>query len=363
LVFTEQLNLLRETQFKLVGRNALNEFEVPAIHFASENGFASAIRFILKKNNRLRHTTMKGDRNKHRPLHRAAKGGHLEACKALLKYGGHVKTTNGKLTPLVLADQERSKLNLDSENVAKRKEFDKVIQLLRDENMMNNGIGGTDALEDARKDVRRVTKVEWCMCPLEGVVRLLGEHSVLIITVREDEDSNPVDEDFNPFDEDFNLVDEYSPPTYVIENVSDSKNIRVTLYSEEDREEFELKVKHIAHEDDILGDLTMDCLYSKAEEKGKYDVEKNNCHHTAQLLYNYALKDKSNEIKHVPYKFHAQVAKKIGICGSTVSESVEVRSVVPTRGDEPKMDIEANCPKYDHKVRDADTARLSFWVY
>jgi ankyrin repeat protein len=156
LLSQEQRDLLpNERQFKLVKEKEntfVEYFQREAIHFASENGFAWAICFILVKNNNssLVHTTIDRDGNTYnRPLHRAAKRGHLYACRALLAYGGHVKTKNGEPTPLDLAKQSRRDLRDD----AKRDEFDKVIKFLENaDNMIKTGIGGVDAVEDALED-------------------------------------------------------------------------------------------------------------------------------------------------------------------------------------------------------------------
>jgi hypothetical protein len=240
LLSQEQRDLLsNERQFKLVNKqeNTFDEhFQREAIHFASENGFASAIRFILKetKNIYLAHTTIDRDGNRYnRPLHRAAKGGHLEACRILLDYGGHVNTKKGEPTPLVLAEQAK----LDLRDDAKRDEFDKVIQFLKStNNMIKTGIGGVDALKDALEDARPIVEVEWRTCPLPGVGNLFGGmHSVLVITVS-----------------DFDTTERF-----FVENVSDMNNIKVSFWREASHREHQFDSEKIAKQADIQEGVTM----------------------------------------------------------------------------------------------------------
>jgi hypothetical protein len=181
--------LSKEKQFELVKENSLDEFEKEALHFASENGFAWANRIILhEQNHLLAHTTIDRAGNKYsRPLHRAAKEGHLEACKELLDIGGGVKSNKGK-TPLELAKQSRRDFGskLDEE---KRDEFDKVIELLHGaEDIIKTGAGGAgNALDSALKDERSVVQVEWSTCLLTGWAGKIGAvHSIIVITVSDE---------------------------------------------------------------------------------------------------------------------------------------------------------------------------------
>jgi hypothetical protein len=142
--------LRKETKFKLVTEKSVEEFKKEALHCASENGFALAIRTILIEDKDLAHTTIARNKKEFdRPLHRAARAGHFDSCEILLDIGGGVKSKKGK-TPLVLAEKsiksQKSKLRLmncrkSKLDNAKTDEFNKVIQLLRDaEDMIATGV-------------------------------------------------------------------------------------------------------------------------------------------------------------------------------------------------------------------------------
>ena len=278
----KQFEILRkEKQFKLVKENSFEEFQKEALHFSSENGFAFAMRIILhEQNHLLAHTTIARAGNKYnRPLHRAAKEGHLEACKVLLDIGGRVKSNKGK-TPLELAKQSRhdrdSKLDDD-----KRDEFDNVIYILlqRAGDITKTGIGGAgDALHSALKDKRFVVQIEWCTCSLPGLGGKIGAvHSILVVTVSDEGKAAKHDDAIE---------------RYFVENadsvVSDN-NVKVSFWKDSCHREHKFKSKGIAEIGDIKEGIKMADLYREAKKAGDYDTVDNNCHHTAKLVFNFAL--------------------------------------------------------------------------
>ena len=182
----EQFKILSEEEkFKLFKENFFEEFKKEALHFAAENGFDSAIRIILRETNVLVAPTnvlvaqtnvIRAGKKYKTPLHRAAKEGHLEACRALLDIGGGVQSVSGK-TPLELA--KRSRRVLDSKlDDDKKDEYDKVIQLLQGvDYIVKTGVGAGNALESTFKAKRFVLQVDRSTRSItEWQRRMLMEH-------------------------------------------------------------------------------------------------------------------------------------------------------------------------------------------
>jgi len=194
-------------------------------------------------------------------LHIAARVGHVLGCKTLVNDGAQVKVPN------------------DARNVprdvAQKYGHTDVVQYFDDLASFTEMRGGSgDAYDVAMRDERCVAQVSWYTIPLRGTIgRFGGLHSFLAITVRDSRHS-------------------LSSDIYILEKAATDKKEEafengVFLSHWRDAvHSIEGEPLHTLQQEAIRGDITMRHLRQMAVVSGQYDVINNNCHHTAQAIYN-----------------------------------------------------------------------------
>uniref|UniRef100_A0A7S2AUD3 Fungal lipase-like domain-containing protein n=1 Tax=Octactis speculum TaxID=3111310 RepID=A0A7S2AUD3_9STRA len=282
------------------------------------------------------------------PLHLAARGGHVEVCRLLLRHGSPLRTKGWK-TPIALAKRARQRT---------------VVKLLNDHSIRFKPGSRGDALGRCFLDVRKVSALGWFIVPFLGVTGYLGAlHSLLVVTVSEKQ--GQIVED----------VDDSLHHQYVIEKVlggphalgviiSNWNDMRIRILKE---------ALHYAEAKHLVVDVTMRELYCLATSAGPYNVGTNNCHHMVQHLFNHCVvPSKAATLPNARLARMSRAADYLGInlarigigCnmrGGSIMLGSQMESV-DLYNDGALMLIEPNCPEEPHAYAEI-TCQLSMWIY
>jgi hypothetical protein len=198
-------------------------------------------------------------------LHEVAGTGDLQLCKALTNAGGLVRLQDGK--------------GRTAEDVARTNGHIEVADFLRSCCRDTTFLAGDGAaFAEAMRDPGTIVDVKWFTTTLSGIQgQVGGKHSLLALTVRRADRSEAtyVMERIRKFNSDYEearngvLISHWRTVAWMIT---------------------EQPLQHIVGTD-IKPGLTIKMLRDLAVDQGEYDLETNDCHLTAQFLFNECVAD------------------------------------------------------------------------
>lgn len=204
------------------------------------------------------------------PLHIAARHGHGEVCAYLVAAGALVRAKNRQSrTP---ADEARCNGHVD------------VVALLESRHgLAITRVGMGDALEQALRDERPVSGVQWYTIALPGIVGDFGGcHSVLAVTVHALDMTTSTQPSAHTYCIEKAEVENPDAPGFL------QNGLRISHWTDV-APNLDSDPIHILSGDALNGecDLRMSVLLDIAMGTGPYDVGSGNCHHAALAVYNH----------------------------------------------------------------------------